>query len=254
MVSMPRRVTIFVPAFNEAFNIEPAVRDAVDAASGLDDFEILIVDDGSTDGTSEIADRLARELPRVRVIHHPHNQGIGATYRTALDAARMEYITWTGGDGELPRESLREILNAVGSASVLVPYYGNPDPRPFYRKILTWVSTQQVNLMFGFRLRYYQGPAVMPTQVARNQPPLTNGFYFATERVVYALSDGNSWREVPFHAANRATGQSKAVSFRNVLRAERVIWRLWWNVRVRGSRRAVSGVSPQPSTLLEGSD
>jgi len=244
---MRRTVTILAPAYNEAPNIEGAVLDAVEAASDLDDYEIIVVDDGSTDGTGEIADRLATEIPKVRVIHHPHNMGIGAAYRSALEAASMEYITWTGGDRELHKEGLRHILSSVGAAAVVIPYYGPPDRRPLLRRILTWGSTAQVNLMFGLRLRYYQGPAIMPTAVARSQPKLTNGFYFATERLVYALLAGNSWHEIPMKVENRVAGRSKAVSFKNVLRAERVIWRLWWRALVL-RKHSVAVVQPDQAS------
>jgi glycosyltransferase involved in cell wall biosynthesis len=252
-MTLRRSVTILAPAYNEARNIEGAVRDAIEAASGLDEFEIIVVDDGSTDGTAEVVDRLALQIPQLRVIHHERNLGIGAAYRTALDAARMEYFAWTAGDRELHRDSLRDILAAIGSATVVIPYHGIPEQRDMHRRVLTWISTTQLNLMFGLRLHYYQGPAVFPTWLARALPMTSTGFYFATERLVHALAAGHSSVQVPLCSQNRTYGHSKAVSLANVFRAEWVIWRLWWRVRVRG-KLAVPRVTPQATAALEGAE
>jgi glycosyltransferase involved in cell wall biosynthesis len=248
-MTLARTVSILAPAFNEERNLEGAVLDAVDAAADLDDYEIIIVDDGSTDGTAAIADRLVAELPKVRVVHHPTNLGMGAAYCTALEHARMEYFTFTGGDRELHRESLRDILNSIGKATIVVPYHGTPGRRQLHRRLLTWISTTQLNLMFGLKLKYFQGPAVYPTRLARMLPATSTGFYFATERLVHAVFAGHSWVEVPLRHQQRVSGRSKAVSLTNIWRAEWVIMRLWWRLRVKGDL-AVPRVRPKPVEIV----
>jgi glycosyltransferase involved in cell wall biosynthesis len=250
-MTLSRTVSILAPAFNEAQNIEGAVLDAVEAAqvAALDDYEIIIVDDGSTDGTREVTDRLARDIDKVQVFHHSTNKGLATAYLTGLEHARMNYYTFTGGDRELHRDSLRDILLAVGEATVVVPYHGTPERRERHRRVLTWLSTTQLNVMFGLKLRYFQGPAVYPTALARLLPHTCSGFYFATERLVHALVAGNSWVEVPLRHQQRTSGRSKAVSLANILRAESFIWRLWWRIRVRGEL-AVPQVDPKLATIL----
>lgn len=255
-MTLPRSVSILAPAFNEARNIEGAVLDAVEAAraAGLDDYEIIIVDDGSTDGTREISDRLAANIDKVSVIHHQTNLGLARAYLTGLEHARLSYYTFTGGDRELARDSLLEILRAVGKATIVVPFHGTPERRERHRRALTWISTTQLNVMFGLNLRYFQGPSVYPTSLARQLPHTCTGFYFATERLVHALMAGYSWLEVPLKHQQRTSGRSKAVSLANCLRAEWFIWRLWWRIRVRGEL-AVPRVAPQAAQILaEGAD
>src|SRR5690348_9771100 len=112
-------VSIFLPAYNEVDNLEAAVADVEWAAQQvLGDYEILIIDDGSTDGTGLLADRLAEKSARIRVIHQPRNQGIAAAYVRALDEARLDYFSFLAADGEIARESIRAILGSVGRADI----------------------------------------------------------------------------------------------------------------------------------------
>jgi glycosyltransferase involved in cell wall biosynthesis len=229
-------VTVFLPAFNEVGNLEGAVRDIVAAGDAvLPDYEILIVDDGSTDGTGALADRLAGELPRVRVLHQPRNLGLPAGYRRALGEARFAYFSFLPGDREVSAESVVAIFRAVGAADIVAPYHGNSRARAWYRRILTWGSTTLINAAFALHLRYYQGPCVYPTALARALPSTSRGFFFLAEMLVHALRRGHTVVEVPLIHQERATGRSKAVSLRNIARAFGTIAALWWSLRVRGA-------------------
>jgi glycosyltransferase involved in cell wall biosynthesis len=226
-----------VPAFNEAAHLEGAIADIASAAqAALDDYEILLVDDGSTDGTGPLADRLAHQRPKLRVIHQPTNQGIAAGYTRALEVARFEYFGFLPGDREIEPTAIKNILAAVGTAEIVAPYHGNPQARQAYRRVLTLVSTTLVNRLFGLRLRYFQGPCVYPTALARALPKTAGGFYFLTQMLVHALCAGHTYVEVPLIHQDRAHGRSKAVSSRNIMRALRTIAVTWWAIRVRGAR------------------
>jgi glycosyltransferase involved in cell wall biosynthesis len=238
MAAATRTLTVLVPAYNEAQNLEAAVRDALDAGRALDDLEVVIVDDGSTDGTAEVADRLAQDLSGVIALHHPRNKGFAAAYETALAHARMGYFTFVPGDHEVALESLHAIFGAIGRADLVIPYHGTPRKRPMFRRVLTWVCTNEINVLFGWRLHYYQGPTVYPTAIARRLPRTTRGFFFATEMQVHAIAAGYTWTEVGLTHQERAYGRSKAVALSNIVNAEKAILRLWWNVRVRGQRIA----------------
>lgn len=229
----PKAVTLFVPAYNEVANLEGAVGDIAAVAQALADYEIIVVDDGSTDGTAELADALAARIPRVRVIHNPRNLGLAAGYRLALAEARMPYFTFMPGDREVSVESIRNILAAVGSADIVVPYHANAEARALHRRLLTRASTAFINSLFGLRLRYYQGPCVYPTALARSLRTTTSGFFFLAEMLVQALRRGHSYVEVGLIHQERAYGRSKAVSVANIFRALTTILRLWWALRVR---------------------
>lgn len=247
-MAAPRTLSVLVPAYNEAQNLGPAVQDVLTAGAGLDDLEVLIVDDGSTDGTREVAEQLARAHPRVLALHHERNRGFVAAYDTAVAQARMSYFTFVPGDHEVASESVRNIFAAIGSADLVVPYHATPWRRPWLRRVLTWVCTTEVNVLFGWRLRYYQGPVVYPTALARALPRQARGFFFATEMLVNALDAGYSFKEVGLAHQERAYGRSKAVAISNIVDAEKTIVRLWWTIRVLGRR-----VAPRAAdNVLEG--
>jgi dolichol-phosphate mannosyltransferase len=246
-----KSLSIFVPAHNEAMNLEGAVQDIVTAAATrCDEYEVLIVDDGSTDGTAEVADRLARDYPRIKVIHHVTKQGIAAGYHTALAQATLRYFAFLPGDREVSVASIQTIFQAVGSADLVVPYHQNQEARAWHRRVMTWASTTMLNALFGYRMRYYQGPVVYPTQLARELPVTSRGFYFLTEMLVQALSRGFSYVEVGLIHQERAFGRSKAVTLSNILMALQTIVQLWWRLRGR-SRVSTSHLPGPPDRSLE---
>jgi dolichol-phosphate mannosyltransferase len=236
-----RTVSIIVPAFNETHSLQGAVRDVTMAAdaAGLDDFEIIVVDDGSTDGTAECADYLAAQCDWVRVVHHDGNRGLRAAYESGLERACTAYVTWVPGDGEMARESIQAILEAVGTADLVIPYHGTPERRTWLRRLLTWGSTSQLNFFLGHDLRYFQGTVVYPTDLARRLPRTEAGFFCTAEMLCHALDRGCSYVETPLIHQERQHGVSKAVGVRQVWRAQKLILRLWWRLRVRAAAEAL---------------
>jgi len=231
-----RRVSVFLPAYNEVDNLERSVADIVWAADQvLTEYEVLIIDDGSIDGTAALADRLAGKNPRIRAIHQPRNLGIAAAYERALGEARLDYFSFLPADGEIASESVRDILGSVGQADIVAPYHQNPSARQPHRRFLTWASTALVNVLFGQRMHYYQGPCIYPVALARALPKSAGGFYFVTQMLIHALHAGYTYVEVGLTHVDRTHGRSKAVSAGNILKALRTIAQAWWAIHLGGA-------------------
>jgi glycosyltransferase involved in cell wall biosynthesis len=221
-----------VAAYNEAESLEGAVTDVLSVLSDVAELEVIIVDDGSTDGTAEIADRLGTEHAAVRVIHHPHNRGVAAVYRTGLEAATKQYFTWVGGDREIAAQSIRDVVEAIGRADLVIPYHANTEARPWHRRLVTWLCTQQINVLFGWRVRYYQGPTVYPRELALRIPVQNQGFFFASEMLIRALCLGLTWVEVGLQHQERQHGTSQAVIPVHLLTAQFSVLVLWFTLRL----------------------
>lgn len=227
-----RSLSLILPAYNEQPTLAAVVRDITAAAEAtLDDYEVLIVNDGSTDGTGVVADTLALWPSLVRVFHQTRNRGITAAYARGLDAARCPFVTFLPADGEIAPASIRAFFAAIGTADLIVTYHANPEARPWHRRLLTWGATTLVNRLFGFQLRYYQGPCIYPTPLARRLPRTAGGFYGLTQMLIHALAQGASYTQVGLVHQPRRAGTSRAVSLPNCLRALRTIGVARWQVR-----------------------
>ena len=110
---LQRSMTVLVPAFNEAANLVPTIERLIDALTiTIEDFEIIIVNDGSTDDTREVAERLASKYPIVRVINNEQNMGLGYSYKRGYREANKEFFVYIPGDNTWPYRSFREQLHA----------------------------------------------------------------------------------------------------------------------------------------------
>lgn len=232
--SVPRSICVLIPALNEVENIEATVEAVGRALSQTtDDFEIIIVNDGSTDGTKEIADRLGAETPRIRVFHNERNKGIGHAYRTGYENARCEYFVYIPADNTWPYESCRQLFAHLGRADIVTSYAVNPEIRPLGRRIFSSLYTRCINLIFGRNMRYYNGLNIYPVSFLRSEPINTVGFGFQAEILLRALAAGLTHIEVGLPIGERAAGRSKATSLRNILDVVATVLRLAWYLRVR---------------------
>ena len=231
---MPPGLSIVIPARNEEGNLKPCVETVLGALDGVtDDYELIIVNDGSTDGTGALAERLAAEVRGVRAVHNAQGLGFARAYRHGAGLATKPYVGLIPGDNEIQPASMRAIFGAVGTADIVVPFTANQESRPWLRRVLSRTFTGTVNLLFGFDLHYYQGPCVYPAGVLRTLTVTTWGFVFLTEMLVRALAAGYRHVEVPMYIQPRQFGSSSAVSARNVVTALKTVARLLWDIKVR---------------------
>jgi len=154
-------LTIFFPMWNEESYIHPAVDAARAVCSQLigdgeiGDYEILIVDDASSDGTSAIADRLAECDPHVRVIHHPKNRKLGGSLKTGFAAARGELVLYT--DADLPFD-LHDVIRAcrllrTHDADAVCGYRTHRDGEGWRRVLYSATWNALVRAAFGVKQR-----------------------------------------------------------------------------------------------------
>ncbi|MEX0909659.1 MAG: bifunctional glycosyltransferase family 2/GtrA family protein [Candidatus Paceibacterota bacterium] len=116
-------LSVFFPAYNEESNIAQSVSEAERAVKNITDtFEIIIVNDGSSDGTREISEWLAWKNPRVRVVNHKVNQGYGAAVLSGIDAARYDYVFFTDADLQFDLSELSHLTRFAGEYDAILGY------------------------------------------------------------------------------------------------------------------------------------
>jgi glycosyltransferase involved in cell wall biosynthesis len=244
-------LSVIVTAMNEEGNLRPSVDSVLSVlARHAWDYEILIIDDGSTDKTPVIAAALADGNPRITVHRHPRNLGLDRAYLKGIELATKEHIGWVAGNNMIPAEALEAIYSSLGTADVILSY-PQADPR---RKRRRWVSrtfTMTLNLLFNVRLRYYTGPCVYRADIAKTLRPITQGSMIVPELVLRLIKAGESYIELPLMPKPRTSGQTKTFRPRNVASVVSSVIRLFVDIQIlrRGRSRPARALTDSPRSL-----
>jgi glycosyltransferase involved in cell wall biosynthesis len=239
----PTRVealSYFFPAHNEAENIEALVEEALAVLGAIAErFEVIAVDDGSSDGTGELADRLATAHPDVvRAVHHPRNLGYGAAVRSGLAAARYPLICFTDGDRQFRVADLARLTarldgaDAAGRTPDVVAGYRIERADPAVRLAYARIYRATLRLFFGLRVRdpdcackLFRREALEGVNVE------SGGAFLSAELLIKIGARGGVIVEQGVPHYPRTAGKASGADPRVVLRAVRDFWslrlRLW---------------------------
>jgi glycosyltransferase involved in cell wall biosynthesis len=225
-------IAIVIPALDEAANLAGAVeRCRRVAQQHFPDFELIVINDGSTDATGRIAESLAAADPHIRVVHHGRPRNLGSCYKEGVGLARFEYVLMFPGDNEGSDEQLHAVLSRAGSADIVVNYTSNPEVRPWGRRLVSSAFVAVLNGLFGLRLRYYNGTVLHRTAIVRSIAIHTDSFAYQAEALVKLLKKGHSYVEVGTPLMPRAGGRTKAFRLKNFVQVARALARLVADVR-----------------------
>jgi glycosyltransferase involved in cell wall biosynthesis len=232
-------VSFFFPACNEEETVEPLTRKADEVLARIaGDYEIIIVDDGSTDRTGEIADRLAAEMPHVRVVHHERNSGYGLALRAGFAAARKDLVFYTDGDMQFDVSELPILLAKIRDADI-VSGYKLKRADDASRKLVSFVYNTILRVFFGLRIpdvncgfKLYRRE-VFDAIALRS----TRGLIDA-EVLLKAQAAGFTIVTAGVHHYPRTHGSSR-YRVKEIVLTMVQLWELWLDLHVRGgSRRA----------------
>lgn len=207
-------ISICIPALNEEESLRGAVEDILRTLSPVvQKLEVIIVNDGSTDFTPQLAEQLAREYFQVRVIHHKRNLGIGVCYRDALAVARGDYFTWFPSDHENSAAEFIQCLPYLKERTTVTCYHQGQDPRSALRRWISRSYTFIINKYFHLNLKFYNGLTIFPVSLLRSLPLVAKGFVLVAESLIRAIQRGYQVVELPAPLKNRVGGKSKAFTF-----------------------------------------
>ncbi len=148
-------LSVFFPAYNDAPSLPRLIPQAFDVAARLtEDFEIIIVNDGSKDNSEEVLAELSRRLgPRLRVVRHAVNQGYGGAVRSGFRAAAKDWVFYTDGDGQYDLTELPRLVEALGPGVGLVNGYKSSRNDVFYRVWIGKIYLRTVRRLFRLQIR-----------------------------------------------------------------------------------------------------
>jgi dolichol-phosphate mannosyltransferase len=232
-------ISLIIPAYNEAAVIARAVEEAEGAlAPRFASFEVLIVDDGSSDDTAAIVERLSS--PHTRLIRQGTNRGYGAALRTGFEAARFPLVAFTDADCQFDLTELGT-LAALADDYPIVAGYRVDRKDPWKRRFFSWGYNKLARTLLGTRVRDVDcALKVFRRNVLAKLLPESRGFFVNTEMMTRARQLGFPLIEVPVSHRPRASGRSK-VSLREIPRTAVKLLRFWWSNVVFGPR-------PEPVT------
>jgi len=216
--SQEKSISLIVPALNEQDVVGTVLQDIYrETAAFFDTFEIIAIDDGSTDETGRVMDEFAVANMGVSVIHNKPNLGLGASFQLGLSFAKYKYVMLLCGDGGLPASSLPAIYKEVGNADLVIPYMVNLRRiKTPVRYALSRTYANLLNLLFGFRLRYYNGLPVYRRSLLQAITITSEGFGFQGEILVKLLKSGCTYVQVGVDGAEE-TGNSSALRLKNII-------------------------------------
>ncbi len=212
-------LSIIVPAFNEELNIRAAVENIVDGLpSGVREYELIIVDDGSTDATCDIICGLAADNKRIKPVCHGRNRGKGAALRSGFALATMEWVFFTDADLQIDACELASFLPYAGEYDLVIGYRDARGDSAL-RRILSRGYALLVALLLGVRVRDLNCPFKMFRKDRVRELELgSQGFLIDTELLFKASRYGWKLKELPVKGHARSMGRS-TVKVRHVGKA-----------------------------------
>lgn len=235
--SMPNHsFSLILPAFNEAQNLSATVENAVSALSNIvPELEILIVDDGSTDATAEVCDRLASRHPVVRIIRHPRNRGYGAALQSGFAAARYDLVFFTDSDGQFRFGQVAEFIAQVDAVHMVLGYRAGQDR--WLRKVSCYIGNWLARTLLGVRVRDINcAYKLFHRHFLQQLPLMSEGAMINTELLALAAQAGWTFHEIAVAHYPRKSGAATGAKFQVIVRTIAEYFQL--QRRIVGFRRS----------------
>ena len=234
-----RFLSCFFPAFNEEENIEAVLEDALATLPRFaDDFEVIVVDDGSSDRTAEVVAVYAADTERVRLVSHDENRGYGEALRSGLTIARGDAVFFTDADQQFHLDDLARLLEHYDRSPFVIGYrLKRNDPR--HRRVVSRIYQTTLRVVFGLRVRdAHCAFKLLDREVLDRILPdvVSRSAFISAELLIRAQMAGVPITEVGIPHYRRVAGRAKGATPRVIARTiaeifvmERRLHRLKWH-------------------------
>ena len=221
---MNKSLSVIVTASNEEKNISVAIESVLSALQGLvDDYEIIVVDDGSKDDTRSLAESKAKQNPRIIVVSNETNQGFGYAFRRGLNLAHKTFVTVFPGDNDMSSQVFKDLIGELEDVDIVITYPLKTQKRSWMRKIISRLFVTILNGLFRLKLKYYNGPFLCKLETIRSVNLKSSGLAMVAELLVRLIKSGHTYKEICFEHTGRKNEKSKAFTLKSIVEVTRTV-------------------------------
>lgn len=224
---MASSISIILPAHNEAENLVRTVREAIHAMQILGvSFEVVIVDDGSTDRTPRLVTQLITRDPRIRAVQHESRRGYGAALRSGFQAAKCDLVFFTDADGQFRFDELGGFLDCMSKADLIIGYRVSRQDA-WYRKLNSRIGNLLARTLIGVAAKDINCAYKLMWRAALDRLRLTSdGAMVNSELLVLAQREGWKCCQLPVRHYPRQHGRATGGNRRVILKTIREFFQL----------------------------
>jgi glycosyltransferase involved in cell wall biosynthesis len=225
-------ISVFLPSHNEEGNVERVVRSWVaELPRVADNYEVIVVDDGSRDRTGEIAERLAAENPHVKVVRHPVNRGYGGAVISGIRAATLKYVLLCDGDGQFDPSDLERLTPFVPEYDVVAGYRAQRADH-LMRRINGRAWTILVKVLLGITINDIDcGFKLFKREKLDGMELRAHGAMISTELMARLAGRKAKVKEVDVQHLPRLTGEQSGANLKVVAKAFKELIALYRELR-----------------------
>lgn len=233
---MGRRIdelSVFFPFWNEEKNIEQVVERVIPIVSRTAGrWEIIMVDDGSSDNTLKLAEKLARSDSRLKAVTHQPNRGYGAALKEGFANSKYDVVVFTDGDGQFDFSEVTKFVEKIDDADIVIGYRKKRRDHPFRRFLMNILKIWDF-VFFGFYFKDIDCGFKMfkKKSLSKIMPFKSEGAMITTEILAKAKMAGLKIAEVEVIHYPREFGNQSGGNLRVIVRAIKESFALWWNLR-----------------------
>jgi glycosyltransferase involved in cell wall biosynthesis len=245
-------LSIFFPVYNDWGTIGSMVALAISTAEQIaNDYEIILVNDGSGESTVEVLSFIEKQFPQVRVVHHKKNRGYGGALRTGFAEARKGYVFYTDGDAQYDVRELKKLVAAMRPGIDVVNGYKIKRHDPWYRIAIGKLYHTVTKLAFGFTIRDVDCDFRLMRRGVFDRIHLEHNSGVICVEMIKKLHDaGCRFAEVPVSHFFRASGKSTFFKFNRIFRVGVDLTKLWWRLVVRKEKANGKLVYDRPREIV----
>jgi len=220
-MTMPSRLNSFaisIPAYNEEKNIEEVVRNSVSVLSGItSDYEIIVVNDGSTDNTGSVLEKLASEIPALKIFTHEKNLGIADTLKDVFLKPAKEWVFFIPGDGQIPPSEIHKLLPLASGYDYIIGKRAKRNDS-FIRIMNAWIYNMVISVAAFKRVTDIDSVVLFKRSFLDNVKLFATSAFIHAELFIKARKNGARTVEATIEHLPRKFGKSTGSNPRVILK------------------------------------